>query len=117
MSTAVKNIRTAVIASLFVLSVSLMALTPISAQAYEVSPAADGHGAASVENTYKDWVADGNLYRVLHYDVTYKVINYTTGYTCLGTRTLGTNRFVPSPTAGIGAFGTVTQYQYMYSVY
>lgn len=116
MSTAAKKLAVAIATLLFAFSVSLAAFAPASAQADEIDLQAAGHGAARVEDTYKNWVADGNLYSVLHYDVTYKVIGYTSGYTCLGTRIVGSWRSA-SPTAGLGAFGTTAQYQYLYSTY
>ena len=115
MSTTTTRLSAAIATILLTLCVSLAAFAPANAYADEIDLQAAGHGAVRVEDTYKNWVSD--LYSYLHYDVTYKVLGYTNGYSCLGTTVVNTWYLQPSPTASWAAIGTVTQYRYLYTTY
>lgn len=113
MSTAAKSVSTVIATIMLALSISSAALAPTSACADEIDPAAAGHGAARVEDTYKIFVCE--LYSTPAYDFTYKIINYVNGYTNLGAKFVDT-WYGPSP-RGLGAFGNISLYQYRYSTY
>ena len=102
MSTTAKSVSTVIATIMLALSISSAALAPTSACADEIDPAAAGHGAARVEDTYKIFVCE--LYSTPAYD-----------FTNLGAKFVDT-WYGPSP-RGLGAFGNISLYQYRYSTY
>ena len=97
-----------------VLSLGLLATSfvPSIAAADEfIDPAAAGHGAARVMDTYK--VFDCGLYKTDKYDVTYTIINYTSTYRHTYD-SLISSWGSWSPTSGLGAYGTVSYYKCHY---
>ncbi len=111
MNTTARKLTAAITTILLALSVSLAALAPASASADEIDLQAAGHGAARVVDTYKTWTS--SLYSVGNYDYTYKVIGYTNYYDTYGPYEVNTYGDW-SPTAGLGAWGTVHLWQYQY---
>ena len=111
MNTAAKKLTTVIATILLALSVSLAAFAPASASADEIDPQAAGHGAARVVDTYKTWTS--SLYSVGNHDYTYKIIGYTNYYDTYGPYEVSTYGDW-SPTAGLGAWGTVHLWQYTY---
>ena len=111
MNPTAKSVSTVIATIMLALSVLSAVLAPTSACADEIDPAAAGHGAARVVDTYKTWTS--SLYNVGNYDYTYKIINYVSYYDTYGPYEVNTYGDW-SPTAELGAWGTVHVWQYKY---
>lgn len=111
MSNTAKKLSAAFATLLLAFCVTTAAFAPARANADEIDLQAAGHGAARVVDTYKTWTS--SLYNVGNYDYTYRIIGYTSYYDTYGPYEISSYGDW-SPTAGLGAWGTVHVWQYNY---